>query len=175
MFNDFFNFIGINTKEDCIDYNDFLIKNAGKTFLNGMYRIHTTKNMIKWTTIITESFPEYKGSLIAFGFDWLGRNFVLDKTRDIVLIFEPGTREVLNTAASFADFHNIEIVKYHNECLASTFFNKWYESNCHYILKHDECAGYKVPLFLNGSDTIENLEISNMEVYWEIMMSLINL
>ena len=49
------------------------------------------------------------------------------------------------------------------------------EKQEHYVLKHNECAGYKVPLFLNGDDVVDNLEISDMEVYWEIMMPLINL
>lgn len=42
-------------------------------------------------------------------------------------------------------------------------------------LKYNECAGYKIPLFLNGDDIVDNLEVSDMEVYWEIMMPLINL
>ncbi len=29
--------------------------------------------------------------------------------------------------------------------------------------------------FLNGKDGIENLEVSDMEIYWEIMAPLINL
>ena len=71
--------------------------------------------------------------------------------------------------------HNVEIVEYHEDSLASEFFNEWYEKQEHYVLKHNECAGYKVPLFLNGDDVVDNLEISDMEVYWEIMMPLINL
>lgn len=31
-------------------------------------------------------------------------------------------------------------------------------ANDNYILKKNECVGYKVPLFLNGEDEIENLE-----------------
>lgn len=33
----------------------------------------------------------------------------------------------------------------------------------------------KVPLFLNGEDELDNLEVSDMEVYWEIMMPLLHL
>ena len=90
-------------------------------------------------------------------------------------MFEPGTGEVLDIPASIEEFHNIEIVEYHEDSLASAFFDEWFEKQEHYVLKHNECVGYKVPLFLNGDDVVDNLEVSDMDVYWEIMMPLINL
>jgi len=35
-------------------------------------------------------------------------------------------------------------------------------------VRYGECIGHKVPLFLNGSDTIDNYEVTDMEVYWEL-------
>jgi hypothetical protein len=29
-------------------------------------------------------------------------------------------------------------------------------------------VGYRVPLFLGGSDTLENLEVTDLDVYWTI-------
>lgn len=52
---------------------------------------------------------------------------------------------------------------------------EWFEANNNFVLPINKCVGYKVPLFLNGEDDIENLEVSDMEVYWEIMMPLMNL
>lgn len=31
-----------------------------------------------------------------------------------------------------------------------------------------ECAGYRIPLFLDGEDSLENMEVSDMEVYWDM-------
>ena len=90
-------------------------------------------------------------------------------------LFEPGTGEAFDTDFNFYDFHNKEIPTNHLVCLASEYYEKWRKANNNYILPHNKCAGYKVPLFLNGKDVVENLEISDMEVYWEIMMPLINL
>ena len=39
-------------------------------------------------------------------------------------------------------------------------------------LAFDQCAGYKVPLFLGGEDSIHNLELSDIEVYWSLMAQL---
>jgi len=62
------------------------------------------------------------------------------------------------------NFHDSEIPQYHDACLASEFFNEWFEANGNFVLPHNKCVGYKVPLFLNGEDDIENLEASDMEV-----------
>jgi len=33
--------------------------------------------------------------------------------------------------------------------------------------------GYRKPLFLGGSDEVENLEVSDLDVYWHIMGQII--
>ena len=73
------------------------------------------------------------------------------------------------------NFHDSEIPQYHDACLASEFFNEWFEAIGKFVLTHNKCVGYKVPQFLNGEEDIENLEVSDMEVNLEIMMPLINL
>ena len=59
--------------------------------------------------------------------------------------------------------------------MAANFFSEWYEASDYYELPHNKCVGYKVPLFLNGEDVLDNLEVSDIEVCWEIMEPLINL
>ncbi len=65
--------------------------------------------------------------------------------------------------------HDEEIADYSEDSLASDFFEEWYESDDGCDIPHDKCVGYKVPLFLNGEDNISNLELSDMDVYWNIM------
>lgn len=174
MFEKFMNFAEYTKNIKVSSVNEFCDIFNGKSFLNGMYRLFKIEEIEKWTAITEQAFPLYKGRFSVFGYDWLGRIFGLNKKSQTVLLFEPGTGEVLDIPSSFEDFHNIEIVDYHKDSLASDFFKEWFMINNQYELKHNECAGYKVPLFLNGEDTIANLEISDMEVYWEIMVSLIN-
>lgn len=174
MFKRFLDFI----KEGYCDLEnseDFFKAMGGKSFLNGMYRIFNEKSIAKWNDIVEKSFPKYKNRINVFGYDWLGRIFALNKVSNTVLLFEPGTGEVFDIPTNIVDFHNVEIVESHEDCLLSEYFDEWFEANNNYILPVNKCVGYKVPLFLNGEDDIENLEISDMEVYWEIMMPLINL
>ena len=175
MFRKFLDFVKEEKQYDFESSEQFLKTMGGKSFLNGMYRIFDEKSIPKWNDIVKKSFPKYKNQISVFGYNWLGRIFALDTQRDVVLIFEPGTGEILNTEENFVNFHDSEIPQYHDACLASEFFNEWFEANGNFVLPHNKCVGYKVPLFLNGEDDIENLEVSDMEVYWEIMMPLINL
>jgi hypothetical protein len=39
-------------------------------------------------------------------------------------------------------------------------------------LGFDQCVGYDVPLFLGGADTIENLHVEDIDVYWSLTAQL---
>lgn len=175
MFEVFKEYVGLNDGIISNSSEEFLSSIEGKTFLNGMYRVFNLSQIEKWRKIVEQAFPAYKGQIKVFSFDWLGRIFAVKESKGTVLMFEPGTGEVLDIPANIEEFHNIEIVEYHEDSLASAFFDEWFEKQEHYVLKHNECVGYKVPLFLNGDDVVDNLEVSDMDVYWEIMMPLINL
>ena len=175
MFRKFFEFAGENNKQNMQSTEEFLEYCSGKSFLNGLYRIHNTEDIPKWNDIVGRAFPKFAGKIKTFGYDWLGNHFALDLDRNVVLLFEPGAGEVFNVNEDFINFHNKTMTEYTEECLAELFFDDWYEANDKYQLLHNECVGYKVPLFLNGSEELDNLEVSDMEVYWEIMAPLINL
>lgn len=175
MFKEFFEFVGEANDESIASYDDFMKHCAGKSFLNGLYRVLKTEDIEKWTSIVCEAFPSYLGKISVFGYDWLGRCFALNLNRNSVLLFEPGTGEVLNIPADFTDFHNVEIAEYHADSLASEFFDEWREANGGCVLPYGKCTGYKVPLFLSGEDVVENLEVSDMEVYWGLMAPLMNM
>jgi hypothetical protein len=35
-------------------------------------------------------------------------------------------------------------------------------------IQFDECVGSKVPLFLGGVDGVENLDVTDLDVYWTL-------
>lgn len=89
-------------------------------------------------------------------------------------MLEPGTGQALEIPASFVGFHDGELVDYADSALAENFFDNWAASNPGSLpLGRDKCVGYKVPLFLGGPDTMDNLELSDIEVYWSISGQLI--
>lgn len=165
-FADFYRFAGFAGEEKIEKQSEFMSVYGGRTFLNGMYRTHESKDIEKWNEIIGKVFPEVKGRIQVFGYDWVGRNFaVYDKT-DTVLLFDPRTREVYDTGSTFSEFHNMEIPIDHEVCLMSKYFRQWKVANNRDIA-HNECLCYKVPLLLNGREEIENMEVFDMTAYWE--------
>lgn len=147
---------------------------GGKTFDNGIYRVLTFDKAEVISKIIWDAFPGYKNKVVCFGVDWLGRCFAVKKEDDSqVLFFDPGAGEVFVIPADIIKFHNYELISHANSALACEFYKQWQGINNRPI-SLSECVGYKVPLFLGGSDTVDNLEITDLEVYIEICGQLKN-
>ncbi|MEM9481594.1 MAG: T6SS immunity protein Tdi1 domain-containing protein [Verrucomicrobiota bacterium] len=158
-------------EEHATGITELLSSSGGATFSNGLYRLHGSEDMARWTKTVEAAFPEYQGAIVCFGYDWLGRHFALDTRSDEaqwpILLIEPGAGEAMQIPVSFANFHNIELVEYAPNALAEPFFAEWLSSGGAQP-RPNECIGYKTPLFLGGSDTIENLEVSDLDVYWHL-------
>lgn len=153
-------------------YVDFAAEFAGATFNGGLYRVDDAASGAQSLALIAEAFPEYASRACPFGYDWLGRQFAVDSGRKVggqpqVLLLEPGTGEALEVPVSFVGFHEEELLDYADAALATTFFDSWSAVNSDSVpLRRDECVGYRVPLFLGGQDGIENVEVSDLDVYW---------
>ncbi len=151
---------------------------GGKTFNHGLYRVLATKQIPAATQAMEEVFPEYRGRIVPFAFDWLGRHFASDLARvengqPQVLMLEVGAGEAMEIPASVLDFHNVELVDFANDALAVPFWRQWRSHNPT-DLGFTECVGYKVPLFLGGPDVLANLEVIELSVYVEICGQLRN-
>lgn len=161
-----------------LNFIQLVEKLGGKTFNSGLYRVFRGDQIYDATEAIERAFPKSKGRLVAFGYDWLGRHFAIDNERvengePQIIMLEIGAGEGMQIPTSISDFHNIELVEYPNEALALPFFNEWKALNPQDVV-HDQCVGYKIPLFLGGSDTVDNLEMIDLSVYVEICGQLRN-
>ena len=101
MFSKFFEFVNVVDHHKIQSADEFLRVYGGQSFLNGMYRIFNANDVAKWTEMVHKSFPKNSGEIKVFGFDWLGRIFAMNANESKVLLFEPGTGEVLGLPASF--------------------------------------------------------------------------
>ncbi|MBF4766630.1 DUF1851 domain-containing protein [Nocardioides agariphilus] len=155
-------------------YIAFAREFAGASFDGGVYRVHDDRTGPQALSLVTDAFPEFAERVCPFGYDWLGRQFAVDSGRVVgqepqVLLLEPGTGEALEIPFSFAAFHDVELVDHSDAALASAFFADWSRSNTDQLpLRRDECVGYRIPLFLGGDDTLVNLEVSDIDVYWTL-------
>ncbi|UVW28435.1 DUF1851 domain-containing protein [Massilia sp. H6] len=150
---------------------------GGRSFRQGIYRVLSPETADHWASVIISAFPTYAGRIRCFGMDWLGRCFALDSERlegggEGVVMFEPGTGEALEVPCNLISFHEGELIQYREAALAESFYREWLE-NGGAAPTITQCIGYRTPLFLGGSDTLGNLELSDMDVYWTISAQLI--
>ena len=61
--------------------SSFLMSHGGCSFRQGLYRLHTPSSVMHWTRLTVEAFPRLGSRVFCFGYDWLGRQFALDRAR----------------------------------------------------------------------------------------------
>ncbi|WP_081074651.1 T6SS immunity protein Tdi1 domain-containing protein [Burkholderia cepacia] len=156
--------------------DEFLRFFGGISFNDGIYRVVNSELARQLTEVVSAAFPVFSGRIVCFASDWLGRIFAIDSGRSVggeraVVMFEPGTGEALEIPCNLMSFHEEELIQYRDAALAEKFFLEWKVGQR--SPSYFECVGYKRPLFLGGSDSIENLELIDMDVYWAISGQLI--
>lgn len=142
---------------------------GGRSFGNGIFKVFSREELAKWDRIVGSCYTALHGNFRLFGYDWMGRCFALDENRPHageVILLEIGTMKALYIERGLLDFLNDEIPHRADACLAAEFYADWLAS--HAPVGPMECAGYRIPLFLGGEDSLENMEISDMEVYWDM-------
>ncbi|WP_149135103.1 T6SS immunity protein Tdi1 domain-containing protein [Cupriavidus campinensis] len=150
---------------------------GGCTFERGLYRVLPSIEIPMVKALIDTVFPSFAGRTNPFATDWLGRVFATNTDRmdggdPTVLMFEPGTGEALEIPETVANFHDRELIEYKEAALAVSFYDAWF-SNGGTPPGAGQCIGYKVPLFLGGTDEVGNLEVAAFDVYWTIAAALL--
>lgn len=154
-----------------------LVKWGGTSFNGGIYRLIRPEEVPEWMRIAEGAFPSFRDRLVPFGIDWLGRLFALDLGRTVdgspaVTLLEPGTAEALEIPCTAESFHESELIEYREESLAVSFLEAWRRGGGANP-GPTQCIAYRQPLFLGGSDTVENLELADLRAYWGIAGQLI--
>jgi type VI secretion system (T6SS) immunity protein Tdi1 len=156
---------------------EFFSAFGGASFRGGLYRAIHPADLSEWKERINLAFPQFDERITCFGYDWLGRTFALDSKRSEngqlgVIMFEPGTGEALEIPSNLQTFHDAGLMEFGEVALAISFYEKWAAIEGVQPF-YTQCIGYKKPLFLGGVDEVENLEVSDLNVYWHIMGQLI--
>ncbi len=153
------------------DVFDLLTHMGGMSFGGGTYRLHRLDDLSAWNSSIGMAWPKTKGRVTCFAYDWAGRQFALfEKTT--VLQFNAGDLEWTEIPADLKAFHNEILVEMAEPALGLSFFEAWLGSGGARPM-YSECIGCKRPLFLGGSDWIDNLEVIDLEVYWTVSAPII--
>lgn len=166
----------LDIKGDAYGVSELMSEFGGCSFDRALYRVMAPSSISEWNQVIEYAFPNFDGRVQCFGYDWLGRIFALDSGRlegghSGVVMFEPGTGEALEIPCNIVTFHNEELMEFREEALAVSFHIQWLAQGT--APSYEDCIGYRVPLFLGGKDVVENLEVSDLDVYWTLIGQII--
>ena len=155
-------------------YDELTSRFAGCSFENGLYRLHDASSGRRAADLIGEVFPELSTRSHSFAHSWRGDQFVIDSAGapapdgPPVVMLEPGTCQYFVLPMSFSSFHE-RFGELREPVFAASFFAAWAAANPRSVpLGPTQCVGYKLPLFLGGKDSPDNLQVSELEVYWRV-------
>jgi len=146
---------------------------AGTSLGDGLLTFHTSDNGDRYKALLHDAFPGFR-TAIPFAHDWLGRQFAVRSTAtgNEVLIFEPGSGESFETGFDFLRFFSEAIVASPDLYLETEFYGAW-RANGGAAPRDGYCIGFRAPLFLGGRGEVDNLEETDMDVYWHLCGELI--
>ena len=161
--------VGLNALSNLPELREIFETLSGVTFENGLFKIHTVGSFYLWTEMAFEYFKKYKGNSYCFAFDWVGRQYAVNyfDNKTFILMLDPATAEVFKLEADIQSFLNEEIDEFKNGVLEIEKFNILSKKIAP-DLQFSQCIGFKKFLFLGGKDELDNFEVSDMEVYWEL-------
>jgi len=165
---------GYGEVADIRGMGDFLRQFGGCTFDRGFYRVNTRTVVDQAGYWCADLLPGMTGKLFCFAFDWLGRALAIDLREgnaEQVVLVDPGGGDMLESGMSLSEFHETAMVQ--EDPLARPFYEEW-RSTVPDVgdIAPQDCAGYRVPLFLGGQDEVDNIELVPLGVYWSISAQL---
>lgn len=173
MFNKFLEFFDAAnksySKESEDIYLDFIMNYSKESFGSGLFRVVDFNNLDYFKKLVKNCFNELPDDIRVIGFDWLGRMFVSSSVADEkIYMCDAGSHEILEIPLGIEKFLNDEVPEYTDELFALNFY-KIYISQVGILPSYSQCIGYRQPLFLGGADDISNIEVIDLDVYWNIM------
>jgi hypothetical protein len=163
---------GVLVRSPDTDLQAQLVTRAGgQSFGNGIVRVHSQAESDRARGLLGHVFSQYRGC-IPVAKDWLGRQFVLDSGAQTVLLLEPGSAQAFHTECGLDTLFDYAMLTDPVTFLASDLFVRWVEyDGCRPLPPH-QCVSFKQPLFAGGRGIVDNLEISDEEVYWAVVAEL---
>ena len=154
-------------------YRTFLQRLPAVSFKGGALRVLTPATKPSIASWNSEQgwhadWPEWRNRFVVFAFDWLGNQIAFDRNEAMnISEFEPGTGNINSVPVDFSGFLDL-LVDSGEEILLEASFTKW-RTLTGRTLEFNQCVGHKIPLFLGGSDSFDNMEVSDLSVHVSIM------
>ena len=149
---------------------------AGATFNNGLLRFHNAASAELAQQNLYEFFSDRASELTPFAVDWRGRHFcrVQLDGEDMALRAD----SAFNEASPLTDYAGTVAFLLDDpgaaEFLEEAVMQEAFAALQIFGLPFTDCIGLKVPAFLGGEETIANMEVNDMDVYWSFNAQVYN-
>ncbi len=149
-------------------------KSGGDIFENGMFQILTFKKVDLWTNLITETyFDEFRNQLVCFAITWQGCLLAVNEDNTSIFLFDPATCEYFELEeTSLEDFFKTVFFEVEDELIYVEGFRNSLQFLKLNILDSEKSIAHKTSLFLGGEDVLENLEVIDSEVLWDMQIQI---
>ncbi|RKR76406.1 T6SS immunity protein Tdi1 domain-containing protein [Frondihabitans australicus] len=150
---------------------------CGRSFDRGLLRFHNAESGAEAQELVTAAFTrDVAPGTAFFAIDWLGRQFGARPARPgegdgqpVVVIANVGSGEYEGEVAPLDEFIGFLGSDAAATTLGAEAYAAWREANGAPQLDFDECLGYRIPLFLGGTDSPDNVELNDVSVYWTLV------
>jgi hypothetical protein len=142
---------------------------SGAIFEDGLFKIHNIGSFYLWTELTFEYFKKFKGKSYCFAFDWVGRQYAVNysENKSRILMLDPATAEAFELQTDIESFFNEDLIESKGDLFEVDNFI-YLKKKIFNQLKFEECLGFQQFLFLGGKVELDNYELIDMEVYWEL-------
>jgi len=160
--------VALSALSNLPELSELFDKHSGAIFDGGLFKIHNKGSFYLWTKLTFEYFKKFKDNSYCFAFDWIGRQYAVNyfRGKTMILILDPATAEVFEVEKNIELFLNEDLVE--NKDYLFDVEQYQYLGKIFDHFKFEDCWGFKQFLFLGGKDHVDNFEIIDMEVYWEL-------
>lgn len=154
--------------------NSFLSEFQGQVFDNGLYRILdkdaslAALNRLQGLHVVSIK----NANPVIFGLDWLGRYYAYDRTdTSYTTLFDVVEAETYTIEGDINFLHNTVLSENNKDFLEFDLFNEWH-SQSRKSVGNNQCVSFKLPFFFGGQYEVSNLELSDIDVVWNLNIGL---
>ena len=147
---------------------------SGHSYAQGLLRFHDRAASELAAGLVADAFGIERHEVAWFAIDWLGRQFGsvtpegFDGVGHQVVVADVGANQMARFEA-WGDFVNEVASGAIVEKLNNNGLTVFLSANSLTQIPYDHCAGFIHPPFLGGEFSTDNLELSDIDVYWTLL------
>jgi hypothetical protein len=149
---------------------------CGRSFNSGMLRFHDSNTGPNYRELCFEAFPEIRSidpDADVLAFDWNGKQYLTTKVSgqsDIMILVANLNAAQVYQLATVQEFAAVLKMPNVGEYFDMPLFDQWRASvnATNSQLAFTDCVDYEMPLYLGGNDSVDNLQLSDLDVSWTI-------